>query len=69
MESNGIPGKVNISADIYSIIKNRFECTHRGKIYAKNLRELDMYFVEYEKPTSDVQIVHNDSKEMHYQEQ
>lgn len=56
MESNGIPGKVNISADLYNIINNRFECSHRGKIYAKNLGELDMYFVEYEKSTPGMSI-------------
>ena len=49
MESNGTPGKVNISAHTYEIIKDRFQCTYRGKIYAKNLGELDMYYVEHEK--------------------
>lgn len=48
MESNGTPGKVNISAHMYSIIKDRFHCTYRGKIHAKNLGDLDMYYVEYE---------------------
>ena len=48
MESNGTPGKVNISAHMYNIIKDRFHCTYRGKINAKNLGDLDMYYVEYE---------------------
>ena len=56
MESNGTPGRVNISAHTYEIIKDRFECSHRGKIYAKNLGELDMYFVEYERSSNDVPI-------------
>jgi len=60
MESNGTPGRVNISAHTYEIIKNRFECSHRGKIYAKNLRELDMYFVEFEKSATDIPIAQND---------
>ncbi len=49
MESNGTPGKVNISAHTYELIKNRFNCTYRGKLNAKNLGDLDMYYVENEK--------------------
>jgi class 3 adenylate cyclase len=48
MESNGEPGKVNISADTYELIKDEFICSYRGKIYAKNVGEIDMYFVEGE---------------------
>ena len=46
MESSGIPGKVNISGDTYEIVKDRFKCTYRGKIKAKNKGEIDMYIVE-----------------------
>lgn len=46
MESSGEPGKVNISSYTYSIIKDSFHCTHRGKISAKSIGEIDMYFVE-----------------------
>ena len=67
MESNGIPGRVNISAATYEIIKDRFECSHRGKIYAKNLGELDMYFVEYEKSLPGIQGIHTGDKEIQYQ--
>ncbi|MEJ7682029.1 MAG: adenylate/guanylate cyclase domain-containing protein [Segetibacter sp.] len=49
MESNGYPGRVNISSTIYEAIKQYFECSYRGKINAKNLGEIDMYFVEYER--------------------
>ncbi len=45
MESNGAPGQVNISATTYELIKNDFNCSYRGKIYAKNVGEIDMYFV------------------------
>jgi class 3 adenylate cyclase len=48
MESSGEVGKVNISGETYRFIKDRFTCTHRGKIPAKNKGEIDMYFVEYE---------------------
>ncbi len=45
MESNGEVGKVNISSATFELIKNNFNCTHRGKISAKNIGEIDMYFV------------------------
>jgi len=48
MESSGIPGQVNISGTTYELIKERFLCTHRGKIQAKNKGEIDMYIVEKE---------------------
>ncbi|MFH1321683.1 MAG: adenylate/guanylate cyclase domain-containing protein [Bacteroidota bacterium] len=49
MESNGEPGKINISANTHMIIKNHFDCTYRGKIVAKGKGEIDMYFIECEK--------------------
>ncbi len=48
MESNGLPGRVNISAATYELIKHKFACTYRGKIFAKNIGEIDMYFVDHE---------------------
>ncbi|ANE53284.1 hypothetical protein SY85_03135 [Flavisolibacter tropicus] len=45
MESNGAPGQVNVSESFYNLIKDRYECSYRGKIYAKNVGEIDMYFV------------------------
>lgn len=49
MESNGEPGKVNISSATYELIKDYYECSHRGKISAKNVGEIDMYFIEHER--------------------
>jgi class 3 adenylate cyclase len=46
MESSGEVGKVNVSGSTYDIIKDKFNCIHRGKIKAKNKGEIDMYFVE-----------------------
>ncbi len=46
MESSGEVGKVNISAFTYELVKDKFKCTHRGKVQAKNKGEIDMYFVE-----------------------
>jgi class 3 adenylate cyclase len=46
MESSGEAGKVNISGSTYELIKEQYKCTYRGKVYAKNKGEIDMYFVE-----------------------
>ncbi len=46
MEQSGMAGKINISHDTYELIKNHFQCTHRGKVEAKNKGEMDMYFVD-----------------------
>ncbi len=45
VESNGQEGQINISAATYELIKDKYNCTYRGKISAKNLGEIDMYFV------------------------
>jgi class 3 adenylate cyclase/Tfp pilus assembly protein PilF len=50
MESNGEPGRVNISAATYNLVKDHYKCHHRGKISAKNVGEIDMYFIEEEIP-------------------
>jgi ligand-binding sensor domain-containing protein/class 3 adenylate cyclase len=50
MESSGEAGKVNISGTTYELVKEFFECTHRGKIAAKNKGDIDMYFVDRIKP-------------------
>lgn len=46
MESSGETGRVNISGPTFELIKEKFHCTYRGKISAKNKGEIDMYFVE-----------------------
>ncbi|MBK8807101.1 MAG: adenylate/guanylate cyclase domain-containing protein [Bacteroidales bacterium] len=46
MESSGEPGMVNISGETYKYIRHLFECEYRGKVYAKNKGEIDMYFVK-----------------------
>jgi len=48
MENNGEPGLVNISATTYDLIKHQYSCVHRGKIFAKNIGDIDMYFVDRE---------------------
>jgi class 3 adenylate cyclase len=46
MESNGAPGEINISSSTYELVKDVFKCHYRGKIYAKNVGDIDMYFVQ-----------------------
>lgn len=46
MESSGEPGHVNVSSTTYEQIKDFFQCTHRGRVPAKNKGEIDMYFVD-----------------------
>jgi class 3 adenylate cyclase len=46
MEQNSEAGKINISGATYELVKDKFNCIHRGKISAKNKGEIDMYFVE-----------------------
>jgi len=46
MESSGEPGRVNISAATHALVCKQFNCEFRGKIYAKNVGDIEMYFVE-----------------------
>lgn len=45
MESTGIAGQVNISADTYNLVKYFFDCEYRGKLSVKNRGEVEMYFL------------------------
>ena len=46
MESNGEPGRVNISNAVFENIKDHYACSYRGKVSAKNIGEIDMYFID-----------------------
>lgn len=46
MEQNSHTGKINISGTTYALVKDKYNCKHRGKIDAKNKGMIDMYFVE-----------------------
>lgn len=45
MEQASEVGRINVSGTTYSLLKNKFEFEHRGKINAKNKGEIDMYFL------------------------
>lgn len=47
MESNSLPGMINISDATYELIKDKFICSPRGKIAVKGAGEKTMYFVEH----------------------
>ena len=45
MENHGQPGRVNLSAYSYDLVRDRFECAYLGKINVKGKGEIDMYSV------------------------
>lgn len=45
MEQNSEPGKINISEDTYSLVKDAFDCVPRGHVDVKNKGSMEMYFV------------------------
>jgi class 3 adenylate cyclase len=45
MESNSEPGKINISQTTYELVKEKYTCTYRGELEAKNKGMMKMYFV------------------------
>lgn len=45
MESNSEPGKINVSENTYTLIKDAFDCAYRGEIDAKHKGMMKMYFV------------------------
>lgn len=46
MEQHGEEGRINISSATHALVKDKFRCTYRGKVEAKNKGEIDMYFVD-----------------------
>lgn len=44
MESSGVPGRVNLSAETYRRVKHVIECEPRGAVHTKDGRDLEMYF-------------------------
>lgn len=49
MESNSIPGRINISENTYRLVKDFFDCEYRGEIEVKNRGVMKMYFVNNKK--------------------
>lgn len=51
LESNGEPGKINISKDTFLLVQDNFDCEYRGDIEVKNKGKIEMYFVNGRKTT------------------
>ncbi|MCA6075623.1 adenylate/guanylate cyclase domain-containing protein [Fulvivirga sedimenti] len=45
MESNSLPGHINISENTHQLVKDHFDCIFRGEIHVKNKGMMKMYFV------------------------
>jgi len=45
MQSNSVPGKINISENTYELIKDTFDCEYRGEIEVKNKGMMKMYYI------------------------
>ena len=45
METNSVPGRINISEQTYNIVKEKFDCEYRGELDVKNRGQMKMYFV------------------------
>lgn len=45
MEQSSEPGKINISQTTYELVKDKFNCSYRGEVEAKNKGMLKMYFI------------------------
>lgn len=49
METMSEPGRINVSENTFELIKDTYECEHRGQIHVKNKGMMDMYFVNGKK--------------------
>jgi len=45
LESQGAPGRINLSAYTYELVRSRHACEYRGKVDLKGKGEIDMYYV------------------------
>ena len=45
METHSEPGRINVSENTYTLIKESFDCAYRGEIEAKSKGMMKMYFV------------------------
>jgi hypothetical protein len=45
MESEGLPGSIQISGSTFSLIEGRFVCERRGLIHVKGKGEMETYIL------------------------
>ena len=48
MESNSLPGRINVSENTYQLLKDKAKFNYRGIVKVKNSQNLKMYFLEEE---------------------
>eukprot|EP00741_Cyanophora_paradoxa_P013724 tig00020710_g13247.t1 len=53
MESSGVPGRTQVTADLYEMLKYKFEFEDRGRVQVKGKGELHTYFLVGVKPNAD----------------
>ncbi len=46
MESHGIPGKIQITQEMYEAIGDKFLCTPRGTVEVKGKGEMETWFLD-----------------------
>lgn len=46
MESSSQPNRINVSESTFKLINPTFQCTPRGAVEMKNMKEMNMYFVD-----------------------
>ena len=49
IESHGVPGRVQVSEEVYERIRDRFDCTSRGEVELKGKGAARLYLVEHER--------------------
>jgi len=49
MESQGVPGKIQISKTTYDLIKAEYDCSYRGTIQVKGKGPMETWFLENRK--------------------
>lgn len=59
MESSGEVGEVSISKATYELVKDHFDCEYKGKVAAKNIGEVDAYWVKNKS------IINNSNTDVH----
>jgi class 3 adenylate cyclase len=45
MQSHGVPGKIQITREIYEQVKDEFQCEPRGRVAIKGKGEMETWFL------------------------
>ncbi|QCK15773.1 adenylate/guanylate cyclase domain-containing protein [Mangrovivirga cuniculi] len=66
MESNSLPGKINVSEKTCVLISDHYHCESRGELEVKNKGKMKMYFVEPKPIDKNKDVTSNQIKESNY---